>query len=302
MQFLKFSLIITSLLAFTSCNQQAKNDIKKVEDTPIASLKKNKIPVFKPNQQFKDYWYAGKAEITSYQLDQARYGEIRTGNAVLIYVTEPFLADQQVKADQNNPTNINVLKLNATKNFNTGIYPYSIMQSTFYPIANNQHALKISASVQEWCGQAYTQINNHDQFQVNSHSYFQTKGDQNFKLDKAVLENQIWTQLRIDPNSLPEGDFNIIPNLEFIRLSHKTLKAYNAFAESKPGQYKLTIKALNRELIINYNAEFPYTIESWEDTYNGLTTKATKMETLKSAYWNKNSNTDLELRKTLGLE
>ncbi len=302
MRSLKFLIIITSFLALSSCIQQTSKDLKKVEDTAIASPKKVKSPAFKANKQFKDYWYAGKAEITSYQLDQARYGEIRKGKAVLIYVTEPFLADQQVKADQNNPSNINVLKLNATKNFNTGIYPYSIMQSTFYPIANNQHALKVSASVQEWCGQAYTQLNNREQFQVSSHSYFQGEADQNFNLDKAVLENQIWTQLRIDPTSLPTGNFNIIPNLEFIRLSHKPLKAYNAFAESKPGQYKLVIKDLDRQLIINYNSKFPFTIEAWEDTHNGLTTKATKINTLKSAYWNKKSNTDLELRKTLGLE
>ncbi|MGB2684260.1 MAG: septum formation inhibitor Maf, partial [Olleya sp.] len=264
--------------------------------------KKAKLPAFKTNKQFNDYWYSGQAEITSYQLEQSRYGEIRKGTAVLVFVTEPFLKNDQVKADQSNPSNINVLKLNATKKFNTGIYPYSIMQSTFYPVSNNQHALKVSASVQEWCGHVYTQLNNREQFQVTSHSYFQGEADQNFNLEKNSLENQLWTQLRIDPTSLPTGNINIIPSLEYTRLNHTPLKAYNAFAENKPGQYTLTIKDLDRKLTINYNPNFPFDIQSWEEVQNGNLTKATKIKTLQSDYWNKKSNTDLELRKTLGLE
>ena len=208
---LKLTTILLFCLFIFACKEQ-----KQTTQTPVKiSTKKEEkklSPAYKPNQQFKDYWYAGKAEITSYKLEQARYGEIREGKAVLVYVTEPFLPNVQVKADQKNPKNVSVLKLNATKKFNTGIYPYSIMQSTFYPVANNQYALKVSASIQEWCGQVYTQINNRDQFEVTSHSYFEGEADQNFNLEKTVLENEIWTQLRIDPNSLPIGDFKIIQN------------------------------------------------------------------------------------------
>lgn len=302
MQFLKSSLFIFSALLILSCKDQLKTDTKTTYNQVESVTEKTKLPAFKTNKQFNDYWYSGQAEITSYQLEQSRYGEIRTGTAVLVFVTEPFLKNDQVKADQNNPSNINVLKLNATKKFNTGIYPYSIMQSTFYPVANNQHALKVSASVQEWCGHVYTQLNNREQFQVTSHSYFQGEADQNFNLEKNILENQIWTQLRIDPNSLPVGNIKIIPSLEYTRLNHKPLKAYNAFAENKPGQYTLKIKDLDRQLTIKYNPSFPYTIQSWEETQNGNTTKATKIKTLQSDYWNKKSNSDLELRQTLGLE
>ncbi|WP_339875554.1 septum formation inhibitor Maf [Olleya marilimosa] len=302
MQFLKSSLFIFSALLILSCKDQLKTDTKTTYNQVESVTEKTKLPAFKTNKQFNDYWYSGQAEITSYQLEQSRYGEIRTGTAVLVFVTEPFLKNDQVKADQNNPSNINVLKLNATKKFNTGIYPYSIMQSTFYPVANNQHALKVSASVQEWCGHVYTQLNNREQFQISSHSYFQGEADQNFNLEKNILENQIWTQLRIDPNSLPVGNIKIIPSLEYTRLNHKPLKAYNAFAENKPGQYTLKIKDLDRQLTIKYNSSFPYTIQSWEETQNGNTTKATKIKTLQSDYWNKKSNSDLELRQTLGLE
>ncbi len=43
-----------------------------------------------PTETFKQTWYAGKAELSTYNLQQARYGEIRNGEAVLIFVTEDF--------------------------------------------------------------------------------------------------------------------------------------------------------------------------------------------------------------------
>jgi len=298
---LKLTTILLFCIFVFACKEQ-KQTTETTQEVSTKKEEKKLPPAYKPNQQFKDYWYAGKAEITSYKLEQARYGELRDGKAVLVYVTEPFLPKVQVKADQKNPENISVLKLNATKKFNTGIYPYSIMQSTFYPVANNQHALKVSASIQEWCGQIYTQINNREQFEITSHSYFEGEADQNFNLEKAVLENEIWTQLRIDPNSLPTGNFKIIPSLEYIRLKHKPLKAYNAFAEISEGKYKLSIEELNKTLTINFENNFPFTITSWEETIDGLTTKATKLKTINTAYWSQNSNKDLPLRKTLQLD
>ena len=98
-------------------------------------------------QQFRDYWYPNGAEISRFSLKQSRYGEIHEGDAVLIYVTEDFRPDTQVKADFQKPNNVSVLKLNATKKFNTGIYPYSVMQSTFFPVDNNQHAIKVTSSM-----------------------------------------------------------------------------------------------------------------------------------------------------------
>ncbi|BAO76942.1 hypothetical protein [Winogradskyella sp. PG-2] len=261
-------------------------------------------------KEFNNYWYAGEAEITSYKLEQARYGEIREGNAVLVYVTEDFLPEKQVKADNYNKANTPVLKLNATKNFNTGIYPYSIMQSTFYPVSNNQHAVKISASVQEWCGHVYTQLNNRDDFEIMSHSYFQSEADQTFKVEKVWTENELWTKLRIDPKSLPIGDIEIIPSIEYTRLSHKSIKAYSAIARLEKNTYVLSYPELNRTLKINFNIDFPYDILGWEETslsgYGAsaktLTTKATKLESIKSAYWGKNNNSDEILRETLKLQ
>ncbi|NMH86172.1 septum formation inhibitor Maf [Flavivirga sp. Y03] len=304
-----FYTIIAIICLLTSCKKE-----KASKDLALNTTKKlvvnNDLKPKELSQEFKNYWYAGEAEISSYKLEQARYGEIRNGKAVLIYVTEDFLPDIQVKADRQNKNNISVLKLNATKNFNTGIYPYSIMHSTFYPVSNDRHAIKISNSMQEWCGHVYAQLNNKKQFEVMSHSYFEGEADNSFRLDKTVLENELWAQLRIAPKSLPTGELKIIPSFEYSRLRHVPIKAYKATAIMKEGIYSITYPELNRTLSIAFNPNFPYDILGWEETFKSgfgtgakvLKTKATKLKTIKSAYWGKNSNKDEILRDTLQLK
>ncbi|SDS31541.1 septum formation inhibitor Maf [Christiangramia echinicola] len=265
------------------------------------------------SDEFKSYWYSGEAEITSYDLEQARYGEIRNGDAVLIFVTEDFLPEEQVKANSAEEDNISVLKLNYTKNFITGIYPYSIMQSTFYPLNGEEHALKVSASIQEWCGQVYAQLNNRGEFNITSHSYFQGEADKDYTLDEIPLENEVWNRIRINPDDLPVGEFKMLPSLEFLRLSHQKIKPYVVNVEfytiENLNVYRLEYPELKRVLKIYYSRGFPYTIEKWEESYPSgfgdnqkvLTTKAVKKQRIKSDYWNKNSNKNIPLRDKLEL-
>ncbi|WP_299680587.1 septum formation inhibitor Maf [uncultured Dokdonia sp.] len=304
-----FLMVAVALIAlFVNC--KGNTEASTPETMPIANSTLNVTKNRNITQEFKDYWYAGKAEISSYTLEQARYGEMRDGTAALIFVTEDFLPEIQVKADRQNDSNVPVLKVNATKNFNTGIYPYSVMSSTFYPVFEEKHAIKVSQSMQEWCGHQYAQINNRTQFEVNSHSYFEGEADKSFTLEKDILENELWAQLRIDPKALPTGNFKAIPDFSFTRMKHVPLKAYDAKGTLTATSYTLAYPKLNRSLTINFSSAFPYTIEGWEETFvdgygaraKELTTKATRIKTIKSAYWGKNSNADAGLRTELGLE
>jgi hypothetical protein len=81
-------------------------------------------------EQFQNYWYPNGAEISRYRLEQARYGDIHSGDAVLIFVTESMDPKLQVKADRPDSDDIPILKLNATRKFYTGIYPYSVLHSS----------------------------------------------------------------------------------------------------------------------------------------------------------------------------
>ena len=287
-----FALIISAIQSCKENGVETKSDVALNTEKTSEDLALPKKPI---SEDFKKYWYAGDAEITSYKLEQARYGEIREGNAVLVYVTEPFLKEKQVKADGNNPNNIPVLKLNSTKNYLTGIYPYSIMSSSFYPVHDNQHAVKVSFSAQEWCGQVYAQLNNKEKFEITSYSYFESEGDQELELDKTVLENELWNKIRVNPEGLPSGEISVIPSMEFIRLSHKELKAYDAsITLSQKGSiitYQIDYPELERTLKINFESNFPHTIESWSDSFKSgfgakaktMTSTATKIKTLKKS-------------------
>lgn len=303
--------IIGTIIACSNVKNDASAETTKNRTSIVETTTKKTAQA--TSEAFKKYWYAGKAELTSFELEQARYGEIHKGKAVLIYVTEDFNPEKQVKADQQRPNNVSVLKLNATKKFYTGIYPYSIMSSTFYPVANNQHAIKVTSSMQEWCGHVFTQLNNRAEFDVQSYSYFESESDQKFSIEKAILEDELWTKLRIDPTQLPIGTQQIIPAFDVLRMKHIPLKTYEATASLTTSEttstYTLNYPKLNRKLSIRFNTSFPYDIVGWTEVSTSgygnsaktLTTKAKRIKQLKSPYWSKNSVKDSVLRKELGL-
>lgn len=258
------------------------------------------------SDDFKDYWYQGVAEITSYKLTQERYGELRNGTSVTVFVTEDFLPKVQVKANKHSEENISVLKLNITKKYLTGIYPYSVMTSTFSPVNSAGHALKITHSVQEWCGQVYLQLNNKKSFEIEVHSYFEGEADQKIIMPKSWLESELWNRIRMNPEELPTGEIMILPSFEYFRMSHRKIAAHKASGNLVKGDsistYTLSYQGLKRELKIYFSSDFPYTIERWEETHaNGLITTAVKMKRLKTAYWRQNSNKYLRLRDSLSL-
>ena len=273
--------------------------------------------------QFHDYWYNQGAEISRYALQQARYGEIHDGDAVLVFVTEPMNPAAQVKADHSGPQNIPVLKLNAVRKFFTGIYPYSVMTSIFTPLDTQTYPLplKITTSVQEWCGHVYTQMNlRDDSYRVRMQSYFEKEGDQAFTLENDVSEDAIWNMIRIAPQMLPQGTFSMIPGTVYARLLHRPLKARKAIAtltraegKSLEGhalvRYEIDFPEEQRTLRIDFEQDFPYRIQKWEDSYPGLTrtntnvmtTSATRTHTIMDAYWQHHANKDRALLKKLGL-
>jgi hypothetical protein len=284
--------------------------------------------------RFREYWYNGTAELNRYSLQQARYGELRNGEAVLIFVTEPFLKSKQVKYE--GPPGapgardaMDVFKLNSTRKFFTGLYPYSTMTSTFTPVdagPAKRKALKITTSVQEWCGHVYAQLNlRGDQYQVESHSYFEKEADQSFAISDAITEDGLWALIRLKPDALPTGRLQILPGTQFLRLRHLPTRAESVAAElrdldplrdaalkngPKPLRvYELAYQNIPRKLRIAFEKNFPHSIVAWEEegesgrgpSKNSLTTRAVRTNVLRTDYWSKNSNQDAPLRARLGV-
>ena len=290
-------LVLSSLLLLTCASKPATP-----EDEP------KRLPL----DTMESYWFSGKAEISSYELKQARYGEIHQGQSVLVFVTEPFNPSKLVKSDYGSESDVQVLKLNHTKKFNTGIYPYSMMTSSFLPVENGEHSLKITSTSQEWCGHTYMELQNKEKFEIAIHSYFE--GESNLiNLEKNLLEDDIWTKIRISPKELPTGKLKVIPSFFYLTLKHKETQAYSCEAkltvEETTSTYEMNYPGLKRNVAITFQNEFPHKILGWTESYPDrwtadapiLTTEASVLNTIQSDYWNKNSVKDSGLRKQLRL-
>jgi hypothetical protein len=135
--------------------------------------------------------------------EQPRYGAVRDGTAVLVFVTEDFSDSLRVKADPGkHPASdvYPVLKLNAVRHFPTGIYDYNVMTSAFLRVAPGWPVAKVSFSSQEWCGHVWHQVVPRDgRLGGVFHSYFDGEADGTDDLDfpkDGVLEDALPVLLR----------------------------------------------------------------------------------------------------------
>lgn len=307
------ALVIAGFL-FSSCSGDAGASSEPHE--PAAFDAMDSQPAFQPTEQWNAYWYNGQAEVSSYTVQQGRYRDSHPGSAVVIFVTEDFSKSKQVKLDD--PYNagkdkVKVMKMNQSLKFNTGLYPYSVMLSTFLPVDRNNYpnALKVTSSIQEWCGMAFMQANREENdLAVKQFSYFESEGDQIFEFPETFTEDELWNVIRLSPDDLPLGELEMIPSFTYLRFSHQPVKPYRAEASlsNKKNGYRYTIyyPELARTFTLHFSKDFPYTIDGWEDTYSGsggrtVKTFAERDTTIMIDYWNKNSPGDRALRKELGL-
>jgi hypothetical protein len=294
---MKNQLVVISLLAFwmISCEKPERKNID--------------------FEEWGKYWFQGNAEISSFDLTQYRYGEPRKGEAVLIFVTEEFSRKNHVKLDEPEKAGrdkISVLKLNQTRDFVTGIYPYHMMLSAFTPTKEKSMGLKFAASSQEWCGQTFTQLNKEgeESYSGRLFSYFEKEGDQTFSVN-GMMEDDLWNLIRINPSEIPLGNVTMIPSLLFQRLSHSEFKAEPAFIQIKKisenqSQLELNYSSGIRTLKIIYEHQFPFQILEWEE----IQTKSNGQKEITQAkrkavkiidYWKRNRLEDEFLRRELNL-
>ena len=196
----------------------------------------SQVDPVRPNSPFGDEWFQGKALVSSYQLEQVRYGQVHPGEAVMIFVTEDFSRKKQVKIDrpdQAGNDGVKILKMNATRSFNTGFYEYHTMISAFTPInvAKNPQTMKLTMSSQDWCGQSFQQYNLDDtDYRVRSFSYFESEGDTDEKIDGEMLEDELWNRIKLGPTLLPSGKIRMIPSALYQRFAHISTEVYEAKA------------------------------------------------------------------------
>ena len=299
-------LILVSVLFVAGCSQTTADDPPPPDQE--AKLVVNDRLASDP---FADYWYAGKAEVNSFDLSQSRYGENRNGDAVLVFVTEPFSREKQVKLD--NPSeagedNVTVLKTNFLRRFHTGIYDYSTMLSVFTPVSTDRfpRTLKSTFGAQDWCGQVFEQINlDDDEYRIRAYSYFEQEGDTERSVDAVMLEDELFNRIRLNPEIIQEGNQMFLPGSLYARLLHREQTPKQARV-TKTDQGTSTLLAVEylhipRALTITYQTDFPHKILQWSEEDGDYTTTARLRESIQSPYWQQNGRKHAFMRDSLQL-
>ncbi len=274
-------------------------------------------------QDFWKHWGDGKAELNGYRLVQPRYGSPRAGTAVYIFVTEDFSDSLRVKADPGKHSKgdvFPVMKLNAVRRFQTGIYDYDVMTSTFLRTAPGWPVAKVSFSSREWCGQVWHQlVPRAGRLSGLFHSYFDGEADGTESLDQpadGVLEDALpvllrgWNGAYLKPGESRTVPF--LPSLLRTRLEHHPLAWTRAKVSRSAGTSVIKVPAGaltvflyevevadGRRLTFAIEAQVPYRLvrQTGPSSEELLLLGSTRL-----AYWTLNGPGGEQYLKDLGLK
>jgi hypothetical protein len=275
---------------------------------------------------FWKLWGDGKGELDGYALVEPRYGQLRDGTAVAIFVTEDFSDAARVKADpgKHDAADVHpVMKLNLVRDFQTGIYDYNTMTSTFlrteFGAGDYWPLMKTSFSSQEWCGQVFMQWLPRGARLVGTlHSYFDGEGDAAPELELpagGVLEDALPILVRnLRGDWLAPGETKKVPFLRSqlrTRLLHLPAKwgeatVSRAAASSEIRTALGTLRAFTYTVAesggdtITFTVEeaYPHRLLGWKSS-SGESARILGSERL--AYWKMHDNGGEKALKELGL-
>lgn len=271
---------------------------------------------------FYEHWGDGRAELSSYDVIQPRYGELRKGYGVMIFVTEDIHRDTYIKVESPTPDDkrLYVLKLNNVLKFNTGIYDYSVMSSVFAEVEGAEYPFalrKVSLSAQEWCGHVF------DELQVRSgrvkgqlNSYFEREGRRDYHFERArdfASEDGLLIRMRELKGELLEVGqrmkVQLLPGLWALRMAHgehalvaATLsKAAAVEVESAGAVLSAYVWTLETEAgWKKYWVEkaYPHRILRWQYSDGG---RGELKKTIRVPYWSLHDNAHEIYRAELGI-
>jgi hypothetical protein len=290
--------------------------------TGISGAARPEAPPSQAPEGFWDHWGDGRAELAGYRLVQPRYGAPRTGEAVLVTVTEDFLSDDLTKAERGQDRAFPVVKLNEIRDFPTGVYDYNLMTSSFLPLDGRLPrglASKVSFSSQEWCGHVWdmVQIRGEDGARRVWHSYFDGEADgrQDLEIPPGTLLGDALPLLvrdlagpLVEPGAQREVPY--WPRLMDLRLDHREGGVQTATLAREAGTRSVSVPAgtfeVRRTTLTVEGRTGHWDVElapphrlvawGWDDGEAGVLTGSTRMP-----YWQKNGPGDEGLRAELGL-
>src|SRR5713226_4431856 len=246
------SLAVSVTLAIAVLAVAAQRSVPASGAAPLASS-----PVF--GEEFWKRWGDGKGEVSAYDLTFPRYGELRKGVAVVVFVTETFSNSLRVKSDPGKHPKSDefpVMKLNLVQDFSTGIYDYNLMTSAFVALApvNGRPAgspTKVSFSSQEWCGDTYGQVLfDAGSARLTSHSYFDGEADdsRNLSVPADALAGDallLWARGFAAPlvAAGERHEVSLVKSIRTARLSHRPVELQKAILSRDSAHSRVTVPA-----------------------------------------------------------
>ncbi len=274
------------------------------------------------DDSFNRLWYDGNAEISTYKLFETRYGELREGIRVMVFVTEPLRLSTLIKPDTPLPDElqVKVIKLNDLRRFPTGIYKYAVMTSVFAAVEEKPDiprgaTMKVAFSSQEWCGTVFERyVRRPDRYDGHLFSYFESEGEAAYIIPhKNDLESEenLWLMVReLQGPVMEEGarkTMQVIPSLWSKRKTHT--HSTKVTATVRKGGITPISTALGpmrartfdweidgKKTVVLVEAAYPHRILSWteRDGSEGFI-----LASRREPYWKENANQFQFLRDEL---
>ncbi|MFC0185563.1 hypothetical protein SAMN04515674_103343 [Pseudarcicella hirudinis] len=272
-------LAICIFLAMVFAVAKGATVFQKKSDTPVSE-----IPNAFETADFKKYWYNGKVEVSSYELQQTVAGISNTGEASLVFETVDFLTNKHViSVSANNPDATTVLQLKSGQQL-SGNYPGNGTILVFSPVNTLlfPHALKASVAFSGIQNKPFASLNLRNRTYELAFEEKQGKTEKKLHhLERLWIEDELWTRLRLAPQKMPVGKVLLIPSLRQISQQHNKIRPREAEAKIDSSNARLLKYELSypeRKLSIAFLPTFPYRIEGWEETTRvegkEMTTKA----------------------------
>jgi hypothetical protein len=275
---------------------------------------------------FDARWHDGRAELDGYRYSIVRYGQRRQGQAVMIYVTEPWSRSKRVKVEDasKNPADVfDVLKLNLVRDFQAGIYDYNTMVSLFVR-TQDFSPVELSFTSAEWCGNVYAKVEFDDRVKETRYSYFEDETGTR-SLDRprdGVAQDALFVLLRgLKGEFLAPGlerRISLLSGILESRLRHQPLEWVSARTVRAATPVSVGVPAGKWSNAVYYEVKVEngrtgrFWIEpdgdrrilKWTWTESGRDEASESGEltgTLRTAYWKENGPGNEKLLQQLGL-
>jgi len=274
--------------------------------------------------EFESLWYDGHAELNGYRWRGSRYGQMRTGESVAIFVTETLGAKEHVKVDRPDEyrgDTLTVMKLNLVRDFQTGLYDYNTMCSAFAGV-HDFAPVKVPFSSAEWCGHVYEELDvGARSVSLDVRSYFQGESVQKTMPTKAggILGDHLFVWLRgLRGHVLKPGErrtFPYLPDAFERRLRHHEAawgelevarEATSAEATVPAGSFQAVVYRLKasdgRSGSVRIEEAYPHRLLSWSWERDGEILDSGELTgSQRMKYWELHDQGQESLRARLGL-